>query len=209
MLTFLGFAAIAAVGGVLGVSNREFLLAWVNTLSEHRTEFALGVILLLTIDSLLAIPTMATAILAGHVLGTLLGGTVTTIGIGCAGTAVYTLSRFGGQRLLPKDLAKPLAFVAHKYGIWAFVFCRTIPMMPEALSAIAGVSKLRFLRYLPIFLATNAPFAFIGAWAGSISTVDSPAPGLIAGFAPPTLGVILLVALKIRHQRTSKTIPAD
>jgi len=199
-LTFGGFLVIAAIGGIFGVSNREMILDWINTLASHPVQFGAAVILVLTVDSLFAIPTMATAILTGHVLGPLAGGLVTTIGIASAGTFCYSVARFGGRRFIPAHLASPLERAARKYGIYAFLACRTIPMMPEALSAMAGVSRLPYFRFLGIFVLSNAPFAFVGAWAGSISTVDSPWPGIITGLAPPTLGVILLIWLRWKRR---------
>lgn len=199
--TFAGFLTLAALGAIFGVSNREMILGWIQTLSSHPLEFAAAVVGVLSVDSVLAIPTMATATLTGHILGVWAGGAVTTVGIGCAGTLCYGLARLIGPKFLPLHITEKLVEVAREYGILAFLLCRTVPMLPEVLSAMAGVSKMPYHRFIGVFLLGNAPFAFLGAFAGHISTVDAPWPGIAAGLLTPTLGVILISVLRWKKKQ--------
>lgn len=136
--------------GWITVDNVRALLASMQ--SAPPLWIALLVIGLLTVDSVLAVPTTATAILAGYFLGTLAGGAATSVGLMFAGSICFYGSRYGGDRLIrlivPDDENETLRDWFENSGGLALLICRALPMLPEVLSCLAGYSGMRAAKYI-------------------------------------------------------------
>jgi len=57
---------------------------------------------------------------------------------------------------------------------------------------LAGVANMPVRKYYLYFALGNVPVAFALAFAGSISSMDSPMPAVLAGLAPATLGATVM-----------------
>jgi hypothetical protein len=63
---------------------------------------------------------------------------------------------------------------------------------------MAGLSGLRAATYYGYFLLGSAPFAFILAYAGSISSFREPWPALVAGAGVP--GILFVAGWLLRRR---------
>ncbi len=190
--------------GWITVDNVRALLASLQASPRAALWIALLVIAVLAVDSVLAVPTTATAILAGYFLGMLTGGAATSLGLMIAGSICFFGSRYGGDRLfrmiVPDDENERLRDWFEASGGLALIICRALPMLPEVLSCLAGISGMRTAKYYLLFAAGNIPFAFLAAYAGSISSLEQPWPALAVGVGLPALAWVVWYFLKMRSR---------
>ena len=161
-----------------------------------------AVILLLSVDSLLSVSTLATVTLAGFFLGPVLGGSVSSVGLLAAGSLCFFGSRYGGPKILrhlstdaSSDRLKQW-FAAH--GGLALILARAVPMLPELLSCLAGLSKMRVPAFYFYFSLGSIPYAFLAAWAGSQSSLEYPWPAVLTGIAIPALSTLIWYGVRAR-----------
>lgn len=57
---------------------------------------------------------------------------------------------------------------------------RAAPIVPEVTACMAGATQMPLGHYLIFFLIGTFPYIAIAAYAGSISSVDSPQPAIYA-----------------------------
>ncbi len=60
------------------------------------------------------------------------------------------------------------------------LLARAAPIVPEVTACMAGATKMPVLRYLLFFTLSTLPYVLIAAYAGSISSVESPQPAIYA-----------------------------
>lgn len=191
---FALFSSLFALNLYFGWITPENLQAWLTTLQNSRDAgfwITWAVILLLSIDSILTVPTLTTVALAGFFLGPLHGGLVASVGLMLAGSICFFGSRYGGtglfQKMIAGEEAQRLADWFHRTGGLALILSRALPMFPEVLSVLAGVSGIRASLYFLYFGLGSIPYAFLVAWAGSESTLNSPWPVLTIGIGVPAV----------------------
>lgn len=127
------------------------------------------------------IPSEVILLAAGLIYGTLGGGIMGIIGSVGAGLLCYYLSRKGGRPLARKfvgDRALNMAddFI-HKYGIWAILIFRFIPIIPfDPVSYASGLVDMDVKKYsLGTFLGSIAR-AFFWSWLGDSFLGEIPGP---------------------------------
>ncbi|MHA2431397.1 MAG: TVP38/TMEM64 family protein [Promethearchaeota archaeon] len=127
------------------------------------------------------IPSEVILLAAGLIYGTLGGGIMGIIGSVGAGLLCYYLSRKGGRPLARKfvgDRALNMAddFI-HKYGIWAILIFRFIPIIPfDPVSYASGLVDMDIKKYsLGTFLGSIGR-AFFYAWLGDSFLGEIPGP---------------------------------
>jgi uncharacterized membrane protein YdjX (TVP38/TMEM64 family) len=168
--------------------------------------FVLLVIGALWIDLLIAVPTMATILLAGHFLGPVLGTFASVTGLLVMGLTGYAIGhRFGRpglMRLYGKGSAERLAGIEASFArndLLVLFACQALPILPELACCLAGISRMPLRRFLLGYSIGVVPFAAVVAWAGSISTVADPSPGVIIGIGV-TVALLLIWTLLRRRQ---------
>lgn len=169
---------------VLGVLSVDDIKLWLEqALSISPWIVGLIIIGLLLIDLFIAIPTLSLTILSGFFLGLELGVTYSSIGMIGAGSLGYFVSRTNGERLLrfvtkDEEQVTEMKELFTKFGPVSLMLCRAAPMLPEVTSCLAGVTKMPYLRYLLFYLIGTLPYSIIAVYAGSISSIDNPAPAI-------------------------------
>ena len=176
--------------------------------SEHFVlSVSLAVIVILALDSIFAIPTITTILMAGFLLGPLYGALAASTGVLLAGTICYLGGYYGGERffkrILPSSEAQKLRVWFQSYGGISLLLARALPMFPEVLSCLAGISRTAWRKYFALFALGNIPFVFLAAYAGSISSLEKPYPALVVGLGLPTLGFLLFLLLRQRVNKVS------
>ena len=198
------FASTFLLLNSAGLVTEEGVTAFLQQAHQiHPAWMAVIVIGLLSLDLLIAIPTMTTVLLAGYFMGPVLGGTASAIGLMTLGMGGYGMGlRFGRPVLarLFKDDAKLVeieqAFA--KNDLLTLFACQALPILPELSCTLAGIARMRFRRFLFGYAVGVVPFAFIVAWAGSISTLSNPGPAIYTAIA---ISVSLLLVWTLIRRR--------
>lgn len=156
----------------------------------------------------LVLPVPSTAVIAGlgMLYGPLLGGPIGGLGSMLAGLVAYAAGRFLGRPALRRlagdaDLDRLARFFA-RHGLWAIALSRWMPLLPEALCALAGSARMPLARFLPPLavgsLAMGFAFGFLGR-----QYLDRPAAGLIVSALIP-----LAVWPPVHYLMTRRARPA-
>ncbi|MEO9947069.1 VTT domain-containing protein [Paraglaciecola sp.] len=162
------------------------------------------VIVILLSDLLLSIPTLATVTLSGYFLGHTYGAIASLIGLMLVGLMGYMVSLYHGEkiekRILPTSEQRLDArqnFTKHGYVM--ILFSRAIPMLPEISACMAGMTNMPFNRFIGAWLLSITPYVLICTYAGSISSLDNPAPAIYSAIS---VNVILWLAWYYHRVKT-------
>ena len=163
--------------------------------------------LLLIADLILPIP--ATPIMAalGKIYGPVYGSLFAIIGSASAGITGYWLARaFGksGVKLISSDdeIEKFRGFF-ESWGVYAIIISRALPIMPEVMCILAGLSRMSFKKFLVSLLAGTIPVATLLAIAGDSSEYAV----LIAVTVPVLLWPIIFAPIIFGKSRKSTEEP--
>ncbi len=187
MLTLgLIFASTFILGRVLGILTVENVQFWLTEAQNIDPIWVLSVVvLLLFIDLFVAVPTPTITILAGFFLGFPLGAGAAFFGMMLAALSGYGLSRKWGDSvvrfLVKEDRAREEMIDAFQQsGPAMIMLSRAAPIVPEVTACMAGVTRMPVLRYFLFFALSTMPYVLVAAYAGSISSLESPQPAIYA-----------------------------
>lgn len=201
------FAVTFVVIKLTDVITVEDIKAWLQTASSLSPIY-IGMIVagLLFADLFIAIPTLTICILSGYFLGFELGAAFNTLGVAMAGISGYLLSRYVGRGVLIKIVRDPVKIQEmensfNKHGVAMVLLSRALPILPETSACLAGFTKMSMWKFLFAWFASSVPYVTIAAYAGSVSTLDSPQPAI---FTAIFLSIFLWVmwVIFIRKNRT-------
>ena len=155
-----------------------------------------GIAGLLAADVLLPVPSSIVSTAAGVLLGFWRGAAVVFAGMtaGCLlGYAVGSRSSAVARRIIGEDGLVRAADLVRRYGDWALVVCRPVPVLAEASVIFAGLAHAPFGRFVALTALANLGIAagysamgafsmrvesFLLAFAGALLV-----PGLAMGIA--------------------------
>ncbi len=183
------FACIFVAGQLLGILTAENARLWLEQARAVDPLWVVGtIVVLLFIDLFVAVPTLTITILAGFFLGFPAGAAAAFVGASSAALGGYLISRRWGDRairlLLKEEAAREdLAAAFHKTGPAMIMFSRALPMVPEVTACMAGVTRMPPRRYATFFTIGTLPYVLVAAYAGSISSIESPQPAIYAALA--------------------------
>ena len=157
---------------------------------------------LLALDVFLPVPSSIVSTAAGVLLGLWPGASVVWAGM----TAGSLVGYFVGVRSAPlaRRLVGPAGLaragaLADRYGPWAVVLCRPVPVLAEATVVLAGLVRAPLRRFLWLTAGSNlgiaVGYATIGAWS---MRIESFLIAFIGAVAVP--GMAMLIA-KIAAKR--------
>jgi uncharacterized membrane protein YdjX (TVP38/TMEM64 family) len=138
----------------------------------------------------LVLPVPSTAVIAGlgMIYGPLLGGLIGGVGSTLAGLTAYGGCRLLGDRfvnwLVGPEAVVRLAGFFEKYGPWAIALSRWMPLLPEALCCLAGMTRMRAGPFLASLCVGSFAMGFAFAFLGE-AYLDRPAAGLIVSALIP------------------------
>jgi uncharacterized membrane protein YdjX (TVP38/TMEM64 family) len=149
--------------------------------------WATGIVLLIS-DLFLPLPATLIMSAIGYIYGTVVGGLINTAGSFLAGALGYWLCRLVGgkvaRRILgEKDFERGKNLSDKEVGIWVIVLSRWLPVFPEVISCMAGLTRMSAARFHTALLCGSAPMAFTYAYIGH------------TGVAYPTLAIALSAGL--------------
>lgn len=166
--------------------TREGAVDW---LRAHGDWAWLAALLLLVLDLFLPIPATAVMAALGYVYGPWAGGALGAIGSCLSGLLAYGLCRAFGRRAAERlvgreDLAKG-RLLFDRIGGWMVAVSRWLPLFPEVISCMAGLTRMRAGTFLAAVVCGSVPLAFTFAVIGHAgSTHPTLAIALSAGIPP-------------------------
>jgi uncharacterized membrane protein YdjX (TVP38/TMEM64 family) len=155
----------------------------------------------------LVLPVPATAVMSGlgYVYGWLLGGVMAAAGSFLSGAVAYGLCRRFGERAArrlmgPEDFERGRRLFGGEAGGWLVAMSRCLPLMPEVVACMAGLSGMPARRFLVALGCGSVPLGFVFAAAGAAGQDDPMvALGLSAG-----IPVVLYLASRVVMKRRMK-----
>jgi uncharacterized membrane protein YdjX (TVP38/TMEM64 family) len=203
LLALFVFAAIL----VPFVLWEEPLLSWSRSFLAIRGVQPLVaglVVLLLSSDLFLPVPSSFVSAGAVSLLGPVLGAFVIWLGMSIGAFIGYFLGRSGGVALArrvvgERELARAERLM-RRFGGWVVVVCRGVPVLAEASTLLAGTTRMPFGGFSLSSLAANAGIAAAYAWLwfiGSNRTLALLVPFAL-GILVPALALGIVKSLERR-----------
>ncbi len=202
----LAFASTFLVMQGLDLMPEEGVIRWLEGLREiHPVWLVAGVLALLMLDLMVAVPTMTTILLAGWLLGPWAGGAVSALGLMLMGATGYGIGRLAGRRVLGRLLKDPerLAGIEAAFArndLLTLAVCQALPILPELSATLAGVARMPVRRFAAGYGLGVIPFAFIVAHGGAASSPDDLRPAILTVIAVSSL---LLLAWRLLLRRVT------
>ena len=168
-----------------------------------KSTVALAVMGLLVAYLFLPIPATPVMSAAGFLYGTLVGGIISAAGSFAAGMAGYGLCRAFGRgiavRLAGEQELTQHETLFHRSGPWLVAASRWLPLLPEVISCLAGLTRMP-LRIFAVSLACGAvPMGFVFAAIGA-SGREQPGLALtLSVLVPPVLWLAVRPLLRSRN----------
>ncbi|MDZ4710488.1 MAG: VTT domain-containing protein [Saprospiraceae bacterium] len=173
-LVFLGLAAIVLItffiwGDSLMMSfNQEGTIVWLN---QYGAWAWFAAILLLMADLILPLPATLIMSALGFIYGPILGGSISVAGSFMAGSAGYWICRSLGEKaairiLGPKDFERGKK-LSKKVGGWVVVLSRWLPVFPEVVACMAGLTRMKASHFHLALLCGSLPMGFTYALVGA------------------------------------------
>lgn len=204
-LIFLVLATMVIVPFLIWGGQVEESMSLENTVSWLRSTgnwaWAAGIGLLI-ID--LFLPILGTVVMSalGLVYGWFIGGLLSALGSIAAGLLAYGLAHKLGRKAVlwltgESGLAEGERLFHGETGGWLVAFSRWMPVLPEVVACLAGITKMPFKRFFAALCAGCFPMGFIFAWIGETGN-DQPVITLIlsAGLPPLIWGAFRLIYRK-------------
>lgn len=197
LLIFLFLATLVLIPfGIWGDTLTEMFsqqgsIDWMNQFGNWA--WAAGILLLLA-DLFLPIPGTVVMSALGYLYGPIVGGLIASVGSFLSGGFAYGLCRLTGRNgakwlLGEKDLLRGERIFSNVGG-WIVAISRWLPVFPEVVSCMAGLSSMPIWPFLIALACGSLPLGFTFAYIG-FAGIENPvlAIGLSAGL-PPVLWLI-------------------
>lgn len=201
------FATTFIVANLTGFLNVEQIESWLLQAKKISPLFiACIVVILLFSDLFIAIPTMTVITLSGYFLGFLLGSISSFIGLLLAAVTGYVLSKIFGEQILKlvikKETERKEAInTFREKGFIMILLSRAVPILPEVTACMAGMTKMRFSKFILAWTANTIPYVLIISYAGSVSSLQAPQPAIFTAIG---ISAVLWTCWFIFHGRRKK-----
>lgn len=198
-IIFLILAVLVLIPFAIFGDRIEQLMSLENTTQQLRNQgswaWALG-IGLLVVD--LFLPILGTVVMSalGLIYGGLIGGALASVGSIGSGLLAYGLCRSSGRAVAEKiagreGLEQGEQLFSGEAGGWLIALSRWMPVLPEVMACMAGLTKMPFQRFLVALACGSIPLGFTFAFIGATG-VDRPILTLVLSAAlPPLIWLIL------------------
>lgn len=164
----------------------------------------LAAVFLLAADLVLPVPATGVMSALGYVYGFWLGGAVGAGGSFLSGALAFWLcrrwgSRAAGRLLGEKDRERGRRLFAGGAGGWLVVLSRWMPLLPEVVACMAGLTGMPPRRFYVSLACGSVPMGFVFAAIGAAGT-ERPGLAILLSVLIPAL-LYGLVALWLRRRR--------
>ncbi|MCZ6675194.1 MAG: VTT domain-containing protein [Verrucomicrobia bacterium] len=157
---------------------------------------------LLFLDFILPIPGTAVMSALGFVYGPVIGGLIASSGSFFAGVAAYAACRLLGpgvaKKLLgEKDYHRGMTLFADAGG-WIVVLSRWLPLLPEVVACMAGLTRMPLSKFLLAMACGSLPLGFVFAYIGSTGSANPLMAIVLSAGIPPILWLFAQYFLRKR-----------
>jgi uncharacterized membrane protein YdjX (TVP38/TMEM64 family) len=168
---------------------------------------------LLLADLVLPIPATAVMSALGFIYGPPLGGFVGSAGSILAGALGYGLCRSAGPRaarlLLGEQGLEQGRRLASGTGPWLVVLSRWLPVFPEVVACMAGLTRMPAPAFLMALACGSIPLSFAFAALGHAG-LDRPGLALaLSALAPPILWLVVRPLFAARRRQAPSQAQAQ
>ncbi|MES2649097.1 MAG: VTT domain-containing protein [Bacteroidota bacterium] len=146
------------------------------TSGQHLLYTALILSLLLAADILLPVPSSMVSIGAGYLLGVTNGTIVSFVGMAIGCVIGYALGKqsINSMKWLNAETKNKMEYFFKRFGKWAIIIARPVPVLAEASVFFAGISGMNFNAFMIISSFANLGLAFtyaaVGHYAVSVNS---------------------------------------
>ena len=162
---------------------------------------------LLVID--LFLPILGTVVMSalGLIYGWVPGGIIGSIGSIAAGLLAYGLCRRIGRRAALKlageeGLREGERLFQGELGGWLIALSRWMPVLPEVVACLAGISHMPMRRFLPALCAGSIPMSFVFARIGEAGEHRPGLAILLSAGLPPLIWALFRAFYSWRAKRS-------
>jgi len=197
-IVFLFLAVTLAIPFVLFGDQLDSLFAGDGAIQLLRSYAQYGwliAIFLLLADLILPIPTTAIFAALGIIYGPWWGGLIAAAGSFLSGLFAYSVCRRYGHAVA-RHFAGPNAMqygeeLFTRMGGWLVAFSRWLPLLPEVIACLAGLSNMPLRMFVVALLCGVVPVGFVFAFVGH-SGAERPVLTLVlSALAPLVLWLII------------------
>jgi len=142
-----------------------------NILEEARTDvtyYTFLSFLVLCSDIALPVPSSIIMHFNGMVLGTFWGGLLSLVSVMISSVIGYYIGRSTQWAAKSKNNPKGNAFL-NKYGVFAIIISRGIPILSESIVLICGYNRFKFKHFMGYSLLGYVPICWLYAYFGNLS----------------------------------------
>lgn len=167
--------------------------------------WAVGIGLIIS-DIVLPVPSTAVMSALGIIYGPWIGGLISAIGSVCAGLLGYGICRMIGpntaERLAGIEGFARARSLFDRWGGWLVAGSRWLPILPETVSFLAGLTGMRFIRYLGALICGAVPLGFAFAFVGHQGAENVVLTLVVCAVAPLLLWFAVRPILNRRAMET-------
>lgn len=210
LVTLIVFVSLFLVGRHWGFLAPEAIRAWLEGMQESgagRVKVALVLIGLMGMDLFFPVPSSLVMALAGMFYGAFLGAVVAFAASMFTAVLGFAACRLGGQvwvrRIVGEEDIERVGEWFERYGVFAIVISRPIPMLTEVISCLAGMSAMRVRTFLVATAVGHLPVCVFYSFIGSKGDFADPWPVIAVSLAVPALIGLAYRWWSRRHDQAS------
>jgi uncharacterized membrane protein YdjX (TVP38/TMEM64 family) len=182
-------------------------------LRQHGALAALAGIVAISADLFVPMPAHAIMTSFGIVHGWLLGGLLASAGTFLAGMIAYWLCRLLGPKVAvaiagQRDMDR-LHIFFEKFGMLAIICSRWIPLVPEVISSLAGLSRMTQTRFVTGNMIGSLSVGFFYAYVGHHYGAREPGFAISISIILPLILLPIFLFIVTRSSRPSTEVTAD
>jgi uncharacterized membrane protein YdjX (TVP38/TMEM64 family) len=197
------FTGLFFMGESLGWLDSSFMEQTFSSLPNSyagQIWIAFAVIIVLCLDLVLPVPSSIVMALSGKLLGFWAGGVASFVGAISATMLGYMVCYAGGTTVFrrfvrDKDADKVIAWF-EKYGIYAIILSRPIPMVTEILSCTSGLYKVPIRQFIFASVLGTLPICFVYSYFGQQGGAGDYWPLVWVSLIIPALGWLVVHFIK-------------
>jgi len=194
LFLFIGLAAIVLVTFFIWGDRFTDIFSQtgtVNWLARYGSWAWAVAIVLLMADLLLPLPATIIIAAVGYIYGPIAGGLISVAGSFMAGSLGYWLCRTLGEKtaiaLLGRKDYQRGRKMSGKVGGWVVAISRWLPVFPEVVSCMAGLTRMPAGYFHTALLCGSLPFGFIYAYVGYTGVEDPLLAIVLSAGLPPII----------------------
>lgn len=198
---------------LFGKEIEDWTRGFVDSATAHPLTAATVLSSMLASDIILPVPSSLASTAAGLLLGFPAGIATSMAGMTVSCIAGYWLGRKCAQPVVAHFVGQQeterLKALSNRFGAWAIVISRPVPVLAEASTVFAGISKMPQGQFLLLSTLSNLGISIVYAAIGAFSAEANTTYSFIIAFAFSMLvpGVAMLLGRKIQNNKCKSATP--